>query len=87
MLTADHRHCRSKLPKYAVPLFIRLVSASYSTGNHKQNKVPLKTEGVDPDKVSNADVVYWIEGSGQGDTFTPFTRDDWKMLQQGKAKL
>lgn len=87
MLTADRRHCRSRLPKYAVPVFVRFTSATYSTGTHKQNKVPLKTEGVDPDKVSNSDAIYWIERGGKGDTYVPFTGEDWKMIQAGKARL
>lgn len=61
--------------------------AAYSTGNHKQNKVPLKTEGVDPDKVSGGDVIYWIDRHGKGDTYVPFTPEDWEMLHQGKARL
>lgn len=81
------RHCRSRLPKYAVPVFVRLTSAAYSTGNHKQNKVPLKGEGVDPDKVSHGDAVYWIDGNGKGDNYVPFDREDWVKLQTGKAKL
>lgn len=84
---AEPRHCRSRLPKYAVPVFIRLTDAAYSTGNYKQNKVPLKGEGVDPDKVSNGDAVYWAERRGKGDTYVPFARDDWERLVAGKAKL
>lgn len=78
-----HRHARANLPKYAVPIFIRLVSEPLSTGNHKQNKVPLKAEGVDPDKVSSGDAIYWA----RGDTYVPFTRADWDGLSQGRARL
>lgn len=80
------RHCRAELPKYAVPIFVRLVDEPLSTGNHKQNKVPLKAEGVDPDKVSNGDEVLWIQ-EGKGDAYVPFTRGDWRDLTKGKAKL
>jgi hypothetical protein len=78
-----HRHARANLPKYAVPIFLRLVSEPLSTGNHKQNKVPLKAEGVDPDKVSSGDVIYWI----RGDSYVPFLRADWEGLSQGRARL
>ncbi|KAF3765224.1 hypothetical protein M406DRAFT_70283 [Cryphonectria parasitica EP155] len=81
------RHCRSRLPRYAVPIFIRLTRAAYSTGTHKQNKVPLKSEGVDPDKLSNDDAIYWIEPSGKDDTYVPFTRSDWESLQTHRARL
>ncbi|KAL1880138.1 hypothetical protein Daus18300_001501 [Diaporthe australafricana] len=77
------KHSRANLPKYAVPIFIRLVSEPLSTGNHKQNKVPLKAEGVDPDKVSSGDAIYWA----RGDTYVPFTRADWEGLSQGRARL
>lgn len=77
------RHSRANLPKYAVPIFIRLVSEPLSTGNHKQNKVPLKAEGVDPDKLSSGDAIYWA----RGDTYVPFTRADWEGLSQGRARL
>ncbi|KAG8157118.1 hypothetical protein KVR01_013108 [Diaporthe batatas] len=77
------RYARANLPKYAVPVFIRLVSEPLSTGNHKQNKVPLKAEGVDPDKVSSGDAIYWA----RGDTYVPFTRADWEGLSQGRARL
>ncbi|KAJ4407847.1 hypothetical protein N0V82_009830 [Gnomoniopsis sp. IMI 355080] len=76
-----------KKAEYAVPVFVRLTNAAYSTGNHKQNKVPLKGEGVDPDQVSNGDMVYWIEAYGKGNTYVPFGRGDWEQLQIGKAKL
>ena len=83
ILTVKNRHSRANLPKYAVPIFIRLVSEPLSTGNHKQNKVPLKAEGVDPDKVSSGDAIYWTHG----DTYVPFTRAAWEGLSQGRARL
>lgn len=32
-------------------------------------------------------MICWIERNGKGDNFAPFTREDWKSLQAGKAKL
>jgi hypothetical protein len=58
-----------------------------ATHNNKQNKLPLKQEGVDPDKVVAGDEVFWIEGHGKGATYIPFTRRDWEDLHVGKAKL
>ncbi|EEP78730.1 conserved hypothetical protein [Uncinocarpus reesii 1704] len=61
------RHAREKLPRYAVPVFIRVVEASDHIHNNKQNKVPLRDEGVDPakkgTKVKNggADRVLWMK--------------------------
>ncbi|KAK4231664.1 Isopenicillin N epimerase component 1 [Podospora fimiseda] len=81
------RHARTHLPRYAVPLFLRHVEAPSSTHNNKQNKLPLKQEGVHPDKVAPSDKVFWIEKHGKGTTYIPFTREDWNDLHVGKAKL
>lgn len=40
-------HAQSKLPKYAVPVFLRLLSSPSLTGNGKPNKAPLKRQGID----------------------------------------
>jgi len=40
-------HSRAKLPKYAVPLFIRVLNELTSMHNNKQNKVPLRNDGID----------------------------------------
>ncbi|KAK1752734.1 Isopenicillin N epimerase component 1 [Echria macrotheca] len=81
------RHARSHLPRYAVPLFLRHVKEPSATHNNKQNKMPLKKEGVDPEKVKPEDKVFWIESHGKGVTYVPFTRRDWDDLHVGKAKL
>lgn len=68
-------------------MFLRHVQAPSWTHNHKQNKMPLKQEGVDPGKVAFGDRVFWIEGHGKGATYIPFTCQDWENLLIGKAKL
>ncbi|KAF2116557.1 hypothetical protein BDV96DRAFT_28627 [Lophiotrema nucula] len=42
-------HCRDKLPKYAVPVFIRILHPQNISKmhNNKQNKVPLRNDGID----------------------------------------
>lgn len=81
------RHARTQLPRYAVPLFLRHVQEPSATHNNKQNKMPLKKEGIDPEKVKPEDKVFWIESHGKGITYVPFTRQDWNDLHIGKAKL
>ncbi|KAJ5247697.1 Isopenicillin N epimerase component 1 [Penicillium chermesinum] len=58
------RYARSKLPRYAVPVFLRLVDNPTHIHNHKQNKVPLRDEGVDPSligtKVPDGDVSQFL---------------------------
>ncbi|KAH8883574.1 acetyl-CoA synthetase-like protein [Thozetella sp. PMI_491] len=80
------KHARSQLPKYAVPVFLRHVKEPSSTHNNKQNKVPLKKDGVHPEKVGG-DQIYWVDGHGKGSTYVPFETKDWDHLHAGKAKL
>lgn len=44
-------HCRAKLPKYAVPVFIRVLNNLTTMHNNKQNKVPLRNDGCDMKKL------------------------------------
>lgn len=56
--------------------------------NNKQNKVPLRQEGVDPDKVEKSgEKVLWIEGLAKGHNYVEFKREDWEKLSGGKAML
>ena len=73
---------REKLPKYAVPVFIRLVGSASHIHNHKQNKVPLREEGVDPDKTGD-DRVLWLGEKG----YRVFERGHWEDIVQGRLQL
>jgi hypothetical protein len=53
--------------------------------NNKQNKVPLREEGVDPAKVYKGDEIVWVPGNEA--TYIPFTQDHWDGLNSGKARL
>ncbi|PGH10530.1 hypothetical protein AJ80_07473 [Polytolypa hystricis UAMH7299] len=85
------RYVRERLPKYAVPVFIRLVEASDHIHNNKQNKVPLREEGVDPAKVGtkvpsgNSDGFLWL--LPQTDSYVSFGRDEWDALVRGNVRL
>ena len=85
---------RQNLPKYAVPIFIRVVEGDVGgmgSHNNKQNKVPLRDEGVDPrmkgTKVEGGkeDQVFWIPPHGEG--YVRFEEKDWNSLVAGKARL
>ena len=80
------RHARTHLPKYAVPIFVRQIKERSATHNNKQNKVPLKNEGIDPSKVKG-DPLYWISENGKGSSYVPFTEKEFSELSEGKAKL
>ena len=55
--------------------------------NNKQNKVPLREEGVDPEKVKSEDQVLWIDSHGKGATYVEFQKDHWEDLKLGRAML
>lgn len=76
-------HTLKNLPRYAVPIFIRVMPEMPSTGNMKQQKQDLRTEGVDPELVSKDHRIYWL----QGNTYVPFERRDWDKLNGGQVRL
>ena len=83
-------HSRKGLPKYAVPIFLRLVQTPTPMHNNKQNKVPLRKEGVDPQKVADGeagkdDQIMWLPPGG--DQYVPFKENDWNAILGGKARL
>lgn len=44
-------HAKKKLPKYAVPVFLRVQKKQTTMHNNKQNKVPLRNDGIDLRKI------------------------------------
>ncbi|KAK3114506.1 hypothetical protein LTR53_007110 [Teratosphaeriaceae sp. CCFEE 6253] len=85
------QYSKTNLPRYAVPVFLRIVKSSSHIHNHKQNKVPLRQEGVDPEKmgvheVNGADdVIMWQKPGSE--TYVHFQREDWDALSKGRARL
>lgn len=87
----------NSLPRYSIPLFIRLVREMPSTGTLKQQKHVLRREGVDPDKVEGecGEEVWWFRelgavgrsGAGAGAGYIRFKREDWHDLTAGMVKL
>lgn len=86
-VTNEDRFSRTHLPKYAVPIFIRVVKEMTPIHNNKQNKVPLRAEGVDPEKVGSEDQIFWIDSLGKGHTYVEFQKDHWEELKLGRAML
>ncbi|TVY64228.1 Isopenicillin N epimerase component, partial [Lachnellula suecica] len=81
------KHSRTHLPKYAVPIFIRIVKEMTPIHNNKQNKVPLRAEGVDPAKVKTGDRVLWIAEKGKGGSYVEFADGHWEDLKGGRVRL
>lgn len=89
--TALARFARSKLPRYAVPIFLRIVDNPTHIHNHKQNKVPLRDEGVNPALVGTkvpdggANQFLWIAPGAEG--YSPFGKEEWEKLVSRAARL
>jgi acyl-CoA synthetase (AMP-forming)/AMP-acid ligase II len=71
------------LPRYALPLFLRVTAELERTGNNKQQKHVLREQGIDPSKVSANDRLYWL----QGNKYVPFTPADWAQLSAAQVRL
>lgn len=80
-----HKYVSSRLPRYAVPVFLRLGKSFLHTDNNKQNKVPLRNQGVDPANIDPGDIVLWCKPGTQ--KYVPFTLDDWNQLSGQGVKL
>ncbi|KAF2715140.1 acetyl-CoA synthetase-like protein [Pleomassaria siparia CBS 279.74] len=82
---------RSKLPRYAVPPFVRLVSDSSKTDNQKQNKTPLREEGIELERYGEKaqggdnDSVLWVPPGSA--TYVTFGKEDLEKLRIGSAML
>jgi acyl-CoA synthetase (AMP-forming)/AMP-acid ligase II len=72
---------REALPRYAIPLFLRLRDAHEVTATFKHRKVELKREGFDPAQVSEALWVLTPEG------YTPLTPSHLQAIRAGQFRF
>ncbi|TKA69482.1 hypothetical protein B0A55_08949 [Friedmanniomyces simplex] len=78
-------HARKRLPRYAVPVFLRVMSQELEvTGTMKHQKVALRDAGVDPGKVGG-DALFWLPPGAQG--YEEFGLREWEGIAEGRAKL
>lgn len=79
-----YRHLAKRLPRYAIPLFLRFLPSMTSTGTFKQQKFQLRNEGIDIEKVpADQQPLYWL----RGDTYVPFRPEDYEQIKKGDVKL
>ncbi|KAM5350635.1 hypothetical protein ACJ41O_007140 [Fusarium nematophilum] len=79
-------HVRDVLPKFARPLFLRIVTelgGGQITGTNKQQKHALREAGVKPGLEEEMGEVYWLNG----ETYKRFTEKDWMEMEGGRVKL
>lgn len=94
-LTADDldlarlaQHAVAVLPRYAVPLFLRVVPQLEYTGTMKLQKGRLRAEGVDLDKIRQSspdDRMFWLPPGANA--YVPYGPKEWADLRAGKVKL
>ena len=78
------RHASDSLPRYAVPLFLRVTKVMQATGNNKQLKHGLRVQGVDPKAMKECgDKMFWLKG-GQ---YVEFDDEGWRSIEAGAVKL
>jgi len=73
------------LPRYAVPIFLRVVTSVMATGNNKQQKHILRKEGVEPRMISGGDRIFYLRSGG--DEYKRFGDEEWNQVQAGKLKF
>lgn len=76
------------LPRYAVPIFVRVMRHLDYTGTFKIQKGKLKQQGVDPENrvgEEARDSMYWLPPGGSA--YVPFRRKEWEELKAGRVKL
>ncbi|KAI5285896.1 hypothetical protein KEM52_002228, partial [Ascosphaera acerosa] len=86
MLASLAAHASANLPKYAVPLFLRVGRTRESTGTLKQQKVAIRNEGVDLDLMEERkvdDLWFWLRGG----KYVEFRKADWADMKGGRVRL
>ncbi|KAI0848486.1 fatty acid transporter [Daldinia vernicosa] len=86
-------HCLANLPRYAVPIFLRVVKQLEYTGTMKVQKGRLRSEGIDPEAIEKAakengeeaDAIYWLPPGEKA--YVPFRGKDLQELKGGKVQL
>ncbi|KKY16033.1 putative fatty acid transporter [Diplodia seriata] len=79
-------HAVKSLPRYAVPVFVRVTPKLDYTGTLKMQKGRLKEEGMEVAKVEETgDRLYWLPPGG--DRYVRFREEDYARIKNGELKL
>ena len=78
-------HAVGTLPRYAVPIFVRVLRQLDYTGTFKIQKGKLKAEGVDVDRIGADEGIYWLPPGEKA--YVPFRRKQWEELKSGRVRL
>jgi acyl-CoA synthetase (AMP-forming)/AMP-acid ligase II len=81
-------HAISTLPRYAVPIFVRVVPQLEYTGTMKMQKGRLRSEGIEVEKIqasSPEDRVFWLPPGAK--KYVPYGPTEWEDVKAGRVKL
>ncbi|KAI0468792.1 fatty-acyl-CoA synthase [Xylaria cf. heliscus] len=80
-------HCLGRLPRYAVPLFLRITKSLDYTGTHKLQKQKLRSEGIDLAAIrkSGDDRMYWLPPGSEA--YVPFEQKDLDSIKASQVRL
>lgn len=82
------KHAIGVLPRYAVPIFLRVVTELEKTGTMKLQKGKLRAEGIDLDKIEASnrnDRMFWLPPGGT--KYLPFGKKEWDELKVRNVNL
>ena len=88
------QHALKMLPRYAVPIFVRVVKELEYTGTMKLQKGRLREEGIEPEKIrlgaeskgeTVVDAMYWLPPGGK--MYVPFGKREWEEVKGGRVRL
>jgi len=82
LLSSLAEHTKKQLPRFAIPVFLRVTKEMQTTGTNKQQKQVVRAQGVDPTKIGK-DELYWLKDG----TYVKFEHRDWEELNAGRVKL
>jgi citronellyl-CoA synthetase len=80
-LVAFADHCAALLPRYARPLFVRIVARMPLTGTHKLIRTELAAEAYDRERVT--DPLYCWDAAGQ--CYTPLDEERLAQIRAGRS--
>lgn len=69
----------NRLPRYAVPVFVKFVHTIDRTGNNKVMKNKFRNQQIP----SDTETIYWLDGT----EYVPLTQETWLNIEAGTIKL
>ncbi|KAF2741349.1 acetyl-CoA synthetase-like protein [Polyplosphaeria fusca] len=77
-------HVSKNLPRFAVPLFLRVTKEMHKTGTNKYQKHVFQKDGILVDQIEQTgDVLFWLKDG----TYERFTAKDLQNVEGGGVKL